>query len=87
MLWGLARLHFAGDTEADQHAGINGGVGSHENAVFLYKAREAAPFVFTRFNDYFWLVCFGGFITGMSNFLFLPLFALSLQLPRKLAAM
>jgi hypothetical protein len=39
----------------------------------------------SRFNDYFILACFGGWLGGASQFLILPFLAASFSLPRKLA--
>lgn len=86
LVWKLCKLHFQDDVESDQHAGFSG-VKTHENGVFLYKSTQAEYAVVSRFMDYFWLGCLGGFATGASNFLFLPLFVASVQLPRKWAAM
>ena len=60
---------------------------NHENGIFLYKSTQAQYVVASRFTDFFWLGCFGGFVTGMSNFLFLPLAYLTAQWPRRIAVM
>lgn len=60
---------------------------THENGMFLYKSTQAEYAVLSRFLDYFWVGCLGGFVTGVSNFLFLPLFVVSCALPRKWAGM
>ena len=60
---------------------------THENGLFLYKSTQSEYFVTNRFMDFALLGCVGGFITGISNFLFLPAAAIAVALPRKYAAM
>ena len=78
------RIHFDTKTVTDHHGGLNG-VKSHENGVFLYKSHQAEYFIKSRITDYFMLGCFGGWISGMSAFLIMPLFVSLLSMPRKLA--
>lgn len=58
---------------------------SSENGIFLYKSDQGDDAVKGRFMDYFIIACGAGWITGVSQFLFLPFVAMSLALPRKLA--
>jgi hypothetical protein len=60
-------------------------VKTHENGIFLYKSHQADWFVRTRITDYFILGCLGGFLSGSSSFLFLPLVVSLMSMPRKLA--
>ena len=61
------------------------GVNTHENGVFLYKSNQAEHFMKTRITDYFVAGTFLGLVTGMSQFLVMPLFVSMLSMPRKMA--
>ena len=79
-------MHFKKLNEGDDHAGFSG-VKTHENGIFLYKSSQADAAVFARFMDYVFVGCLGGFFTGVSNFLFLPIFVHACTIPRKFAGM
>ena len=72
--------------EKDHHAGFNG-VKTSENGIFLYKSNHAASVVWSRASDYMFFGCLGGLVTGLSQFLLLPLVVFSCEIPRKWAVM
>ena len=78
------RLHFGTTHDVDDTSAFHR-VKTHENGMMLYKSHQAGWFLKTRVTDWFVLGCFGGFVTGMSSFLFLPLMVSLMSMPRKLA--
>lgn len=85
MVWKVLKMHFHRERQdRDDHASFHE-VSTHENGVFLYKSTQADFFVKTRVTDFFIAGCAGGFLTGMSSFLFLPLVVSLMSMPRKLA--
>ena len=72
--------------ERNHHDGFRG-IRTHENSLFLYKSDQADAIVRSRVIDYFLL--FGGLsaITGMSQFILLPLAVMAMSFPRKLAVL
>ena len=83
----MAKLLFNRDVHgSDNHSNFNGVVTS-ENGMFLYKSSQADDAIKGRVMDYMLLGSGLGFISGMSNFAFLPFVYLALALPRKLAGM
>jgi hypothetical protein len=72
--------------ERNHHDGFRG-IRTHENSLFLYKSNQADAIVRSRVVDYF--LFFGGLsaITGLSQFILLPLAVMTLSFPRKLAVL
>ena len=81
----LLKLHFPGKAATSMEQTGLSGVNTHENGIFLYKSPQSRDFLGSRIVDYLWLTCFLGFFSGASQLLALPLFVVSLGLPRKIA--
>ena len=83
-MWKFIKLHFGTSHDVDDTTAFHK-VPTHENGIMLYKSHQAGWFLKTRITDWFIAGCFGGFVTGMSSFLFLPLAVSLMSMPRKLA--
>ena len=87
MIWRAASALFGNRArEADNHAGLQG-VRTHENGIHLYKSNEATHVVSRQLPDYLALGWFLAFASGVSQFAVLPLFYMSIQMPRRLSTM
>jgi hypothetical protein len=60
-------------------------VKASENGMFLYKSNEADALIKGRVNDFYMLMLAGCFAFQVQWFAFLPLAAMTVSLPRKLA--
>ena len=81
----LLRLHFPGNNHvASNEASLNG-VTTHENGLFLYKSPQGKDFVNSRIYDYAWAGAFLAWASGAAPLMILPLFVLTLQIPRKIS--
>ena len=84
MIWSFVRFLLPQRHQAELHSGFNG-VRCHENSVFLYKSHQAEWASKHRYLDYFAAGCIGGYLAGVSPFLFIPSFFLMVRYPRVLA--
>ena len=89
MIWKLGSIFFSRGRDADSVAGSGplNGVLTHENGIHLYKSPDAAHVVMRQMTDYAAVGFAFGWITGMSNLAIMPLFLLTIQMPRKLSTM
>lgn len=82
----IIRLHVPGRaTKSHDQVGVSG-IQTHENGIFLYKSPQSKDFLANRIMDWFLGGCLLGALTGMSQFLLMPLFVGCLSMPRKIAA-
>lgn len=82
----MAAMIGARNRDADSHAGFHG-VQTHENGVHLYKSPDARYVVMRQMSDYAALAFGLGFISGSSWLFSMPLFLMSVQMPRKISTM
>lgn len=81
----LARFLFDNSRHHESsHHGNYFGVKAHENGIFLYKSMHGDAMVRSRITDY--LTTFGliGFVTGVNQFLWIPVLYTLVFMPRKL---
>ena len=84
MVWGAASKLFSRQAEKDEHAGVGGGVTTHENGLFLYKSKEVQHAGSERFSDYLALGLLGGFAAAGKWICFLPFAIWSMRAPRQM---
>ncbi len=74
-------------THSSQQEGFAGGVKTSENGQFLYKSVHVDGVMRSRVMDYFLVFGSLGWLSGLSNFLLVPVLISMLSLPRKMAVL
>ena len=87
MIWKLASsLSSSRAREADKYGGLSGVV-THENGIHLYKSPEAKNVVIRQLTDYTALGFLLAWLSGVNPFIVMPLFYVTIQMPRKISTM